>query len=126
MHAYFDAKDENPKVVLEIGGTKRGFKKTIAALFDTGHSGSLSLPVVDLIEIGAKLSTISEVEFADGLSKPQLFFSVKVTIDGVEKEVDAVLIENFDAKEAIAGLELFASYVAQIDFSKRTINFTKC
>jgi len=80
MHAYFDAKDGNPKVVIEIKGTKKGVKKQIAALFDTGHSGSLSLPVVDLIEIGAKLSTVGPVEFGDGFSRPQLYFSVKVTL----------------------------------------------
>lgn len=122
MHAYFDLADGSPKVVIEICGTKRS-KKTVAALFDTGHSGSLSLPVVHLVEIGAKLSTIGQAEFADGFSKPQLYFSVKVTIDGVEKEVDAALIENFEATEAIAGLELFAPYVALIDFNKKNIRF---
>jgi len=124
MHGYFDAKDGNPKVVLEVSGTKR-HKKTIAALFDTGHNGSLSLSVVDLIEIGAKLSSVGQVEFADGISKPQLYFSVKVTIDGTEKEVDANLIENFESTEAIAGLELFSPYVAVINFKSKQIDFIK-
>lgn len=124
MHAYFDAKDGNPKVFIEIKGTKKGVIKQIAALFDTGHSGSLSLPVVDLVEIGAKLSTVGPVEFGDGLSKPQLFFSVKVTVDGIEREVDAMLIENYEATEAIAGLELFSSHIALINFKKKEIRFT--
>ncbi len=106
MHAYFDAKDGSPKIMLEISGTKRKHKKLIPALFDTGHSGSLSLPVLDLIEIGAKLSNIGEVEYANGNPGTVYYFSVTVCVDGREIEVDAGMIENPDATEAIAGLIL--------------------
>jgi len=125
MHGYFDAKDGNPKVVLEIKGTKKGVKKQIAALFDTGHSGSLSLPILDLIEIGAKLSSVGQAELADGFKKPQLYFSVKVIVDGVEKEVEAALIENPEVSEAIVGLELFSPYVAVVDFKNKSLTFLK-
>lgn len=125
MHGYFDAKDNNPKVIIEISGTKDGVKKQIAALFDTGHSGSLSLPIVDLIEIGAKLSSIGEAELADGYKKPLLYFSVKVFMDGEEKEVEASLIDNPETTEAIVGLELFAPYAAAIDFKNKVLKFVK-
>ena len=123
MHGYFDAKDGNPKIVIEIAGTKRKTKKQIPALLDTGHNGSLSLPVLDLIEIGAKLSGIGEVEFANGHKGTVYYFAVKVTVDGVEKEVQANLIENPNATEAIAGLELFSPYIAVIDFKGKKISF---
>lgn len=61
MVAYFDASDGNPKVVLKISSGRK--EKEIKALMDTGHTGSLSLPVWDLIDMGAKLSTVGEVEF---------------------------------------------------------------
>ena len=125
MLGYFDAKDGNPKVTIEIKGTRRNVKKQIVALFDTGHSGSLSLPVVDLIEIGAKLSNVGVVQFADGNEKPQLYFSVTVIIDGVEKKVEANLIENPEAREAIVGLELFAPYIAVINFKSKGLSFVK-
>lgn len=125
MHGYFDAKDGNPKVVIEIKGTKKGFKKQISALFDTGHSGSLSLPILDLIEIGAKLSSVGEAELADGYKKPQLYFSVKVIIDEEEKEVEAALIENSEVSEAIVGLELFSPYIAVVDFKNKSLKFIK-
>ena len=125
MHGYFDANDQNPKVVIEIAGPKDGKKAQIAALFDTGHSGSLSLTIVQLIEIGAVLSTIGQVEYADGNTKLQLYFSVKVTVDNIEKEVDAGMIENPEATEAIAGLELFSPYMALIDFKNQTLLFQK-
>src|SRR5258708_7082368 len=108
MHAYFDAKDGNPKIMLEISGTKRKHKKLIPALFDTGHSGSLSLPVLDLIEIGAKLSNIGEVEFANRNKGIVYYFAVTVCIDGKEMDVDAGMIENPESAEAIAGMELFS------------------
>jgi predicted aspartyl protease len=125
MHAYFDLKDGDPKVVIEIKGTKKNFKKQIVALFDTGHNGSLSLPVLDLIDIGAKLSSVGVTTLADGYKKPQLYFSVKIIIDGVEKEVEASLIENPEENEAIAGLQLFSPYIALIDFKKRVLRFVK-
>ena len=124
MIGYFDAKDGSPKVVLEIEGTNEGVKKPIIALFDTGHNGSLSLTVVQLIEIGAKLSSIGKIKYADGNSKPCLYFSVKVTIDGIQKDVEASLIENPE-EEAIAGLELFSPYISFIDFKNKVIKFVK-
>jgi len=123
MHAYFDAKDGNPKVTLDISGTRRNFKKTISALLDTGHSGSLSLPILDLIEIGAKLSGITEAEFANGRTGTVLLFSIKVTIEGKDIDVEAGMIENPKVAEAIAGLELFSPYVAIIDFKNKGIEF---
>lgn len=121
MHAYFDASDGNPKVVLKICSGRR--EKEIKALMDTGHTGSLSLSVWDLIDIGAKLSTVGEVEFGDGNKGTVYYFRVKVIIDGAKKEIEAGMIENPQATEAIAGLELFSPYIALIDFKKKTINF---
>lgn len=123
MHAYFDAQDGNPKVVIGIGGSAKKPKKIIAALFDTGHSGSLSLPALDLIYIGARLSTIGEVEYGNGYTGTVYYFSVKVIIDGIEKTVDAGMIENPKASEAVAGLELFAPYIAFIDFKRKRVQF---
>lgn len=125
MLGYFDGNDGNPKIVVEVSGTRPDFKKQIAALFDTGHSGSLSLPILDLIEIGAKLSSVGEAELADGYKKPLLYFSVKVIIDGEEKEVEASLIDNPEAREAIVGLELFSPYVALVDFKNKVLKFVK-
>ncbi len=124
MHAYFDAQDGNPKVVIGIGGTARKPKKIVAALLDTGHTGSLSLPALDLINIGAKLSSIGEVEYGNGYTGTVYYFSVKVIIDGDEKIVETGMIENPKATEAVAGLELFAPYIAFIDFKNKKIELT--
>lgn len=121
MIGYFDASDGNPKVVLKIRSGRK--EKEIRALMDTGHTGSLSLPVWDLIEIGAKLSTIGEVEFADGNRGIVYYFRIKIIIDGVEKEIEAGMIENPSSREAIAGLELFSPYIAIIDFKNKKITF---
>jgi len=118
MLAYFDANDGNPKVAIEIKGTKRKYK-SIVGLLDTGHSGSLSLSVLDLIEIGAKLSSIGKAVLADGSTVLNYYFSVKVRIDGVEKEVLANMIPT--SSEAIIGLQLLSPYVALIDFKNKKI-----
>lgn len=86
MIGYFDAKDGRPKVVLKVKGTRRT-NKEITALFDTGHSGSLSLPIIDLINIGAKFSGVSTAQYADGRTGIDYLFTVKVMFDDVEKEV---------------------------------------
>lgn len=123
MHAYFDAKDGNPKVVFKIKGTHRKTKE-VAALLDTGHSGSLSLPIFDLIEIGAKLESFGPVGLADGSKTTMFFFSVKVEIDGKTKKVQASMINNPGVTEPIAGLQLMAPFIAVIDFKKKSIYFT--
>ncbi len=123
MHAYFDANDGSPKVVIKIRGT-RTKQKEIAALLDTGHNGSLSLPLLDLIEIGAKLSSFGPVGLADGNQVIVYYFEVKVEIDGITKVVVASMIANPNITEAIVGLELLSPYIAYIDFNKKQIQLT--
>ena len=123
MHAYFDAQDGNPKVVIKIKGTGRKFKE-IPALLDTGHSGSLSLPILTLIEIGAKLKSYGPVGLADGSSVIAYFFAVKVEIDGKIKEVLASMIQNPKISEAIVGLQLLSPYISFIDFKNKRIQIT--
>lgn len=123
MHTYFDAKDGSPKVVIKIKGTKRSFKE-ISALLDTGHNGSLSLPMLDLIEIGAKLESFGPVGLADGNTVTVYYFSVTVEVDGKTKKVQASMINNPNVSEAIVGLELLAPYIVLFDFNKKTIYCT--
>lgn len=123
MESFFDPNDGNPKVVVEISGKTPELKKKITALFDTGHNGSLSLPILDLIEIGATLSSFGEVVYASGHYGVVYYFSVNVTVDGRTKEVEAGMIENPEAKEAIAGLQLFSPYVSFINFKNKSIGF---
>ncbi len=125
MIGIFDARDGSPKVVIEISGSKEGYKKQITALFDTGHSGSLSLPILDLIDIGAQLSSVGEAELANGYPIPVLYFSVKVIVDGVEKQVLASMIDNPKSTEAICGVELFSSHIALVNFKKQELKFVK-
>ncbi|MCL4359842.1 hypothetical protein M1555_01110 [Patescibacteria group bacterium] len=123
MLAYFDAQDGSAKVVIKIRASKRK-PKEIIALLDTGHNGSLSLPLWDLIEIGAKLKSFEPVGLADGREVIMYFFEVKVEMDGVEKVVLASMIENPKIKEAIVGLELLSPYIAFIDFKNKKIDIT--
>lgn len=125
MLGYFDQSDGNPKVVIEISGARKDYKKQVSALFDTGHSGSLSLPILDLIDIGAQLSNVGEAELANGYPTPVLYFSVTVIVDGIPKQVQASMIDNPKSTEAICGLELFSHYVALVDFKGRELKFSK-
>jgi predicted aspartyl protease len=123
MRGFFDQNDGNPKVEIEISGTTSGLTKKIIALFDTGHNGTLSLPIFDLIEIGAKLRGCQPVSYASGYVSVVYLFGVNVIVDGIEKEVYASMIENPTATEAIAGLQLFAPYISLINFKEKTIIF---
>ena len=125
MRAFFDPADGAAKVEIEINGTTPNFTKRITALLDTGHSGSLSLSIFDLIEIGAKLSSFGPVVYANGQQSIAYYFSVNVTVDGDTKEVQAAMIESATFTEAIAGMQLFVPYVAFIDFKNKNINFIK-
>ena len=124
MIGYFDAKDGRPKVVLKVKGTRRT-EKEITALFDTRHSGSLSLPIIDLINIGAKFSGVSAAQYADGRTGIDYLFTVKVMFDDVEKEVEASMIQNPQISQAIAGTQLFSPYVALIDFKNKGLTLMK-
>lgn len=118
MEGYFDSAG-SPKVKLEIKGTS-GQTKTIEALLDTGHSGGLSLSVLQLIEMGAVLKTMGPIRFGNGQEQMCPYFSVMIKVQGEWKEVHASMLGG---GEAIAGLELFLPYIATIDFKKRTIEF---
>lgn len=98
MIGYFDPKDGCPRVLLKIKGNKT--EKPIIAVLDTGHSGTLSLPVLDLIEIGAELKAIGLARYADGREGFEYLFSVNVEINGIKKEIKAGLIPNPKIKEA--------------------------
>ena len=123
MLAFFDGKDNSPKVVIKVCGTNKK-EKEIIALMDTGHSGSLSLPVIVLIEIGATLSSIGPIQLADNSTVLGYNFSVTVIIDRKRKKVEATLIPDPEEIEAIAGLQLFNPYIAFIDFKNKKIEFT--
>lgn len=124
MIGYFDAKDGRPKVVIKVKGTRRT-EKEITALFDTGHSGSLSLPIIDLINIGAKFSGVSRAQYADGRTGIDYLFTVRVMFDDVTKEVEASMIQNPQISQAIAGIQLFSPYVALIDFKNKGLTLMK-
>lgn len=122
MLAFFDEKDHSPKVVIKVCGTNKT-EKEIKALVDTGHNGSLSLPVLTLIEIGATLSSVEPIELADNSTTLGYNFSVTVIIDRRRKKVEATLIPDPEETEAIAGLQLFNPYIAYIDFKNKDIEF---
>lgn len=117
MHAFFDDYGK-PKIVLEIKGT--GGTKKIEALIDTGHSDKLSLPLVDLIELGSVLKTHGPVEFGNGARQDCLYFGVQVRRSDTD-EFEPVYASYLGSDEAIAGIELFAPYVLTMDFPKREI-----
>ena len=123
MIGYFDPIDGRPRVILKIRGTQK--EKQISALFDTGHSGTLSLPFLDLLEIGAELKGISGVKYADGRAGVEYLFSVKAELNGITKEVKAALIPNPYVKEAITGVELFSPFVVLLDFKNKQIALKK-
>jgi predicted aspartyl protease len=120
MQAIFDAQDGSPKVFIKVKAGRRKYKDMLA-LLDTGHNGSLSLPLLCLIEIGAKLKTYGYVELANGSKVLMYYFEVKVEIDGTEKVVLASMIEDINVTEAIVGLELLSPYIAFIDFKNKKI-----
>ncbi len=122
MLAFFDGKDNSPKVVIKVCGTNQK-QKEIIALMDTGHNGSLSLPVLVLIEIGATLSSVEPIQLADNSTVLGYNFSVTVVIDRKRKKVEATLIPDPEETEAIAGLQLFNPYIAFIDFKNKRIEF---
>ncbi len=124
MISYFDKYDGRPKVVIKIKGTRRA-EKEITALFDTGHSGSLSLPINELIAIGAKFTGVGNASYADGRSGIDYLYTVKVKFDDIEKEVEASMIQNPQVTQAIAGVQLFTPYVALIDFKNSRLTIIK-
>lgn len=124
MKAFFDDADNSPKIEIKIRGNKSRKHRVITALLDTGHSGSLSLPILDLIKIGANLESFGPVGLADGSEVNVYYFKVYVEIDGVESQVQASMIDNQNVNEAIAGLELLGSHIALMDFKNKRIFIT--
>lgn len=68
---------------------------------------------------------ISEVSYADGRKGVVYLFSIKIELNGIEKEIKAALIPNPYIKEAIAGVELFTPFVVLLDFKNKRIVLKK-
>src|SRR5258708_4330029 len=98
MLGFFDEDDDNPKIHIKICGTNKK-QKDIIALMDTGHSGSLSIPVLTLAEIGAVLSSVEPIQLADNSKILGYNFSVIVIIDGKEMRVEATMIPDPEENE---------------------------
>lgn len=120
MFGYFDATDGRPKVSITIKGSKGS--RVVSALFDTGSQLALSLPLTDLIAIGAEITGVEKVGYADQRSGIEYLFKVIVGLDGSEKEVQANLIPDPSAQEAIIGTPLFDPYVVIIDFRNKRLS----
>lgn len=90
-----------------------------------GYTGSLSLSIFDLIEIGAKLTGVGRAQYADGRVGIDYLFSIKVKFNSVEKEVEASMIQNPQVTQAIAGVQLFTPFIALIDFKNKKLNLIK-
>jgi len=122
MQAFFDSEDGNPKIKINIRGDRRKKATTVTALLDTGHTGSLALPVLTLMDVGATLDGFGPLGLADGSQIYVYYFRIYVEVDGVEKQIQASMINDPEIREAIAGLELLGDHVALIDFKNKRIS----
>lgn len=119
MAGYFDEKGR-PRIRLRVGGRK--LVGTIDALFDTGCSGYLALPVSAAIPLGIELAGVQPVQYADGRIVNELVFWVLIEIDGEKRIIPATLTWG---NEALAGISLFRDYFVKIDFKNKKIEITK-
>ncbi|MDO8743343.1 MAG: hypothetical protein Q7J30_02205 [Candidatus Azambacteria bacterium] len=121
MLGFFDTNDGQPKVTFKVQGEKTS--GDVTALFDTGFSGELALPLQYLLELGAKLVGAEQMRYADGRTNVELLFEVKVFLEKEEKTVNAHLI--MFAKEPIAGVRLFNQFTALINFSDKIFDIVE-
>lgn len=119
MVGYFDEKG-NPKIKIIIGGRKNSAE--IDAIFDTGCSGYLVLPILKAIQLGLELVGVEPVKYADGRIINQFVFGVLVNIDGEQKIVPATLTWS---EETLVGISLFRDYSVKIDFKNKEIEIQK-
>lgn len=123
MKGFFDEKGR-PKVSVYIRGEEK--EGEITALFDTGFTEELALPLFTLVAIGAKIVGVEPLTYADGRTNYEYLFSTKVVLDGKEKNINAFMLPSPLLKEAVAGVKLFNPYSVVIDFEKkRLLFFTK-
>lgn len=124
MISYFNETDGRPMVRIKIKGSKK--EKEVDAFLDTGHTGNLSLSILDLIEIGSELKAVSNVKYADNRQGTEYLFSVTVEMDGIVKEVKAGLIPSMSpSTKPLIGVQLFSPFVIFIDFKNKKIDIMK-
>lgn len=120
MIGYFD-ESGRPKIKFKIEGLRKSGE--IAALLDTGFTGSLALPPQYLITIGSELIGIEPMVYADGRVSNELLFRIKSYLNGESKWIAAHLVTG--ASEPIAGNQLFYPYVVLIDFMGKKLNLVR-
>jgi clan AA aspartic protease len=100
-----------PKVELVAIGARR--KAQVAAIVDTGFDGQLCLPISLAVTLGLLLTSVEEVELADGTRKHELVYSGSVRFLGRRRKIRIFLTNSEDA---LVGTELLKDCRLTIDF----------
>lgn len=114
--------DENalPRIKVRVLGTKAELE--IEAIVDTGFNSDLCLPVELAIALGLELAGLSEIEFADGTVREELFFGGKIKWGNSIEEIDISLTRS---KDALIGTGLLACSSLHINFPHKEVRIDR-
>ena len=93
----------NDELLAPISVTGSRKRALVWAIVDTGFSGSLSLPLDLIANLGMELDGSANYQLADGTVKPQLLFRATVRWKGKTKRIKANLTFS---DEILLGTEL--------------------
>jgi len=98
--------DENNSLRVEMDVIGKCEEYHVAALFDTGFTGSIAVPVSIIARIGANKIAVGSVIVADGSSHLVPVFEGKVRVGLMEYDVPVLVLGN----DVLVGMELMSKF----------------
>ena len=98
--------DENNSMRVEVDITGKCESYHVAALIDSGFTGSLAVPLAIIARIGANKIAVGSVIIADGSAHLVPVFEGKVRIGLMEYDVPVLVLGN----EVLIGMELLSKF----------------
>ena len=98
--------DGNATITIRVDGNS-GFKD-YAAIIDTGFSGFVALPMLDMVELGLKTEGAANVTLGDGSTTVNLISSGLVTL-GSQAEIGTIILDE-KSTDVLVGMALLREF----------------
>jgi len=98
--------DENDSLRIEVDVIGKCEEYHVAALFDSGFTGSVAVPVSVIAKIGANKIAVGSVVVADGSSHLVPVFEGKVRVGLMEYDAPILVLGN----DVLVGMELMSRF----------------
>lgn len=121
MNGYFN-ENGHPVFEFKVYGHGKDWLVPIKAMFDTGFTGFLDLPLIYCLKAGLVLSSTANYVLADNSKKTTLLCLGTIVL-GTGREITGTISINFSSDQALLGMDFLHKTKSklEIDTDRKTV-----